>query len=108
MRLKMTVNGTDYVVDIEAEPEVRAVPAPIVIGGSPETVKERMLDAAKRMRIGNWILLLHVGDMPKDLAKHNIDLFTSKVMPALHGAWDGYEHRWWPKPVDRDEPAGVA
>ena len=35
MRLKMTVNGTDYVVDIEAEPEVRAVPAPIVIGGSP-------------------------------------------------------------------------
>ncbi len=34
MRLKMTVNGTDYVVDIEAEPEVRAVPAPIVIGGS--------------------------------------------------------------------------
>lgn len=35
MRLKMTVNGTDYVVDIEAEPEVRAVPAPIVIGGAP-------------------------------------------------------------------------
>lgn len=34
MRLKMTVNGTEYVVDVEAEPEVRAVPAPIVIGGS--------------------------------------------------------------------------
>ena len=35
MRLKMTVNGTEYVVDVEAEQEVRAVPAPIVIGGGP-------------------------------------------------------------------------
>ncbi len=33
MRLKMTVNGTEYVVDVEAEQEVRPVPAPIVIGG---------------------------------------------------------------------------
>lgn len=33
MRLKMTVNGTDYVVDVETEPEVRPVPAPIVLGG---------------------------------------------------------------------------
>ncbi|WIY82290.1 biotin/lipoyl-containing protein [Propionimicrobium sp. PCR01-08-3] len=35
MRLKMTVNGTEYVVDVEAEQEVRQVPAPIVIGGGP-------------------------------------------------------------------------
>ena len=27
MRLKMTVNGTEYVVDVEAEQEVRPVPA---------------------------------------------------------------------------------
>ncbi len=33
MRLKMTVNGTEYVVDVETEPDVRPVPAPIVIGG---------------------------------------------------------------------------
>lgn len=35
MRLKMTVNGTEYVVEVEAEQEVRPVPAPIVIGGAP-------------------------------------------------------------------------
>lgn len=33
MRLKMTVNGNEYVVDVEAEPETVQVPAPIVIGG---------------------------------------------------------------------------
>lgn len=33
MRLKMTVNGREYVVDVEQEPETREVPGPIVIGG---------------------------------------------------------------------------
>lgn len=33
MRLKMTVNGTEYVVDVEEQPEVRQVPPPLVIGG---------------------------------------------------------------------------
>ncbi|MGK0541617.1 biotin/lipoyl-containing protein [Propionimicrobium lymphophilum] len=33
MRLKMTVNGNEYVVDVEQEPEVCPVPGPIVIGG---------------------------------------------------------------------------
>ncbi len=41
MRLKMTVNGTEYVVDVEAEQEVRPVPAPIVIGGAPGAATTR-------------------------------------------------------------------
>lgn len=73
----------------------------IVIAGSPDTVRERLTAAAQEMRVGNWIQLMHIGDMPKDLAMHNIDLYTSKVMPGLTSIWAEHEHRWWPTPIDR-------
>ncbi|WP_310961216.1 LLM class flavin-dependent oxidoreductase [Nocardioides terrisoli] len=75
----------------------------IVIAGSPSTVRDRLSDAADRLNIGNWISLLHLGDMPDELARQNIDLFTSKVLPGLENKFSGYEHRWWPKPLDLSE-----
>lgn len=68
----------------------------IVIAGSPETVRERLLEAGRRNRIGNWITLMQFGDMPVELAKHNIDLFSSKVAPHLGQEWSEYDHKWWP------------
>ncbi|WP_040158597.1 biotin/lipoyl-containing protein [Nigerium massiliense] len=37
MKLKVTVNGTAYTIDVEVEEEERHVPGPIVIGGSGQT-----------------------------------------------------------------------
>jgi alkanesulfonate monooxygenase SsuD/methylene tetrahydromethanopterin reductase-like flavin-dependent oxidoreductase (luciferase family) len=79
----------------------------IVIGGSPDTVREKLEDAARRSNIGNWVTLLHIGDMPKDLAMNNIELFTDKVQPALQGLFREYEHHWWPQLIEGFTPAHV-
>ena len=69
-----------------------------VIVGSPKTVRERLLEHAKRLRIGHLLTLLHFGSMPTDLCKSNIDLFAREVLPHLEGLWDDkYEDRWWPQ-----------
>jgi len=59
-----------------------------VIGGSPATVRDQLLEASKRMRIGNWILLMQLQSMPHDLTNHNIRLFAEKVLPHVRDLWD--------------------
>ena len=44
---------------------------------------------------------MHVGDMPRETAMYNIDLFaTSKVLPGLREVFPKDRHRWWPQPID--------
>lgn len=72
----------------------------IVIAGSPDTVRERLEAASKEMRIGNWIQLMHIGDMPREVAMNNIELYADKVAPGLSHLWSEYDHPWWPQPID--------
>lgn len=80
----------------------------IVIGGSPDTVRERLERTSRRSNVGNWVTLLHMGDMPREVAMHNIELFTDKVMPGLQDVFPDAQHHWWPKPIDDFTPAAVA
>lgn len=83
----------------------------IVIAGSPATVRDRLRDAATRLNTGNWILLMHIGDLPGELARYNIDLFTEQVAPHLRDVFPGAEHRWWSQPLplgERATPAPVS
>ena len=80
----------------------------IVIGGSPDTVRERLEAVSKKSNIGNWILMLHIGSMPRELAMHNIGLFAEKVKPGLSNVFAEAEHRWWPKPIDGFQAATVS
>ena len=69
-----------------------------VVVGSPKTVREKLLDGVKRLRIGHLLTLLHFGSMPTDVCKANIDLFAREVLPHLAPLWDDkYEDRWWPE-----------
>lgn len=69
-----------------------------VMVGSPQTVRQQLLDAAKRLRVGHLLALLHFGSMPTELCRRNIDLFAHEVMPHLAPLWDDkYEDRWWPE-----------
>jgi alkanesulfonate monooxygenase SsuD/methylene tetrahydromethanopterin reductase-like flavin-dependent oxidoreductase (luciferase family) len=77
----------------------------IVIGGSPETVRQRLEANAHELNIGNWISVLHLADMPRDVAMNNIKLFTEEVMPHLQRVLPDREGRWWPKPIDATERA---
>ena len=58
----------------------------------------------KELRIGNLMLLLQFGDMPKELALKNTTLFANEVMPYMRDIWSEYDTRWWPDGVDNSIP----
>jgi hypothetical protein len=72
-----------------------------VIAGSPETVRQRMEDLIKSLRVGNVFCLFHVGDMPKEKCMYSTKLFAEKVMPKLRGLFPEYadDDRFWCKPI---------
>jgi alkanesulfonate monooxygenase SsuD/methylene tetrahydromethanopterin reductase-like flavin-dependent oxidoreductase (luciferase family) len=68
-----------------------------VICGSPATVRDSLNDLVERLRVGNLMILLHMGSMSHELTLKNIDLFFREVAPALRPRWDDeWENRWWP------------
>jgi alkanesulfonate monooxygenase SsuD/methylene tetrahydromethanopterin reductase-like flavin-dependent oxidoreductase (luciferase family) len=79
------------------------------IVGSVDTVVDQITEFVKDCRIGNLLAMLQVGSMPHDLARHNISLFASDVLPRLRGIWEdeAWEHRWWPTGIGARASAGV-
>jgi alkanesulfonate monooxygenase SsuD/methylene tetrahydromethanopterin reductase-like flavin-dependent oxidoreductase (luciferase family) len=69
-----------------------------VIGGSPASVRDQLMEAVKKLRVGNLMVLLHIGSMPHELTLKNIDLFAREVKPHFSNLWDDqWENRWWPQ-----------
>ena len=54
-----------------------------IIAGSPATVRDRLKEAIKMLRVGHLMCLLHIGSMPKELTMKNLELFASEVLPAI-------------------------
>jgi alkanesulfonate monooxygenase SsuD/methylene tetrahydromethanopterin reductase-like flavin-dependent oxidoreductase (luciferase family) len=71
----------------------------LIIAGSPATVADRLIEAAKTLHVGNLIALLHMGSMPHGLTEKNLTLFAEEVLPRIRNQWmdQGWEHKWWPK-----------
>ena len=78
-----------------------------VIAGSPETVRDQLVEAAKMLRVGHLMCLLHIGSMPKELTLKNTELFAKEVMPAVKNLWTEYPDPWWPEKVNTTSPAVV-
>ena len=78
-----------------------------VISGSPETVRDQILEFARDFRIGNLHAMMQLGSMPHELAKDSIELFAREVLPHLHRVWsdEGWEHHWWPERLGGTPPA---
>jgi hypothetical protein len=51
--------------------------------GSPEEVAERLTELATDLNVGHLMLLMHFGNMGKDLAAYNTKLFAEQVFPKL-------------------------
>jgi len=80
-----------------------------VISGSPKTVTQKLMDAVKSLRVGNLMVLLHIGSMPHDLTLKNIELFCREVFPHFRGMWDDqWENKWWPTTLSEKEKARKA
>ena len=77
------------------------VDAGCVIVGSPATVRDRLESVCREMKVGNLLAMMHMGEMPHELASKSISMFAEEVLPHLKGMWEreGYEHRWWPTGV---------
>ena len=78
-----------------------------VIAGSPATVREELRHAIKELRVGNLMLLLQFGDMPRERAFKNTHLFGTEVLPYLRDLWDEYDNRWWPQPLQQIQHPAV-
>ena len=82
-----------------------------IIVGSPDEVAERLREVAIDLNVGQLMLLMQFGDMGKDLAMYNTELFARRVAPQLRDLFDDrWENRWWPSPLpatSRAEPRQV-
>ncbi len=72
-----------------------------VVCGSPATVRGQLKDLCQTLRVGNLMVLLHIGSMPHELTLKNIRLFFEEVAPALRPMWADYENLWWPAGLRR-------
>ena len=80
-----------------------------VIAGSPATVRDRLKEAVKMLRVGHLMCLLHIGTMPKDLTMKNLELFSKEVIPGIKDMWSDYSDPWWPEAVpDRQRVPSVS
>jgi alkanesulfonate monooxygenase SsuD/methylene tetrahydromethanopterin reductase-like flavin-dependent oxidoreductase (luciferase family) len=72
-----------------------------IVAGSPQTVRERMEELIKTLRVGNIICGIHIGNMPSEKTRYSTEMFAKKVMPHLKGIWKDYENdeRFWIHPL---------
>jgi alkanesulfonate monooxygenase SsuD/methylene tetrahydromethanopterin reductase-like flavin-dependent oxidoreductase (luciferase family) len=75
-----------------------------IVAGSPATVRERLTDAIKQLRVGHLMVLLQIGSMPKELTLKNTELFGREVLPHLREIWSGVKDRWWPSGAQNGLP----
>lgn len=68
-----------------------------VIAGSPATVRQKLEELVKTLRIGQLITMLQVGNMNQEQTNKNTHLFATEVMPYLRDIWSEYEDRWTPQ-----------
>ncbi|HUN50014.1 MAG TPA: LLM class flavin-dependent oxidoreductase, partial [Candidatus Sulfotelmatobacter sp.] len=78
-----------------------------VIAGSPATVRDRMKDLIKGLRVGNIFCLIHIGNMPDEKTRHSTRLFAEQVMPHLRNEWPDYasDDRFWIHPLKKTATA---
>lgn len=68
-----------------------------VIIGSPDEVAEQLRHIAKELHVGHLLLLMHYGNMSKDVTRYNTTLFAERVMPQLRDLFSEWDDPWWPK-----------
>jgi len=78
-----------------------------VIIGSPDEVAAQLKEVATNLNVGHLMMLMQFGNMGKDLAKYNTQLFAEKVMPQLTDIFSEWEDRWWPQPMNREARASL-
>jgi hypothetical protein len=70
-------------------------------------VAEKIREIAVSLNVGQFMMLLQYGNMGKQLATYNTELFAKRVKPQIAGLFDdAWENEWWPKPLDERATPG--
>ncbi|WP_078427816.1 LLM class flavin-dependent oxidoreductase [Alkalihalobacterium alkalinitrilicum] len=73
----------------------------VIIAGSPSTVRDRLIAAAKDLRVGTIFAMMHIGSMPRWLTMKNIQMFAQEVKPHLQDLWSEWDASpYWPTGVN--------
>ncbi len=85
------------------------VESQLAIVGSPATVADQIEAFVREFRVGNLLVMLQNGSMPRDLTMKNISLFAEEVLPRLKPIWDdeGWTNNWWPQAQSTQVAAGA-
>jgi alkanesulfonate monooxygenase SsuD/methylene tetrahydromethanopterin reductase-like flavin-dependent oxidoreductase (luciferase family) len=76
-----------------------------LVAGSPATVADRINDMADKLNVGHLMVLLHFGNMSKEVTLHNTRMFAEKVIPRLHSRFSEWEDHWFPRDVPKKAAA---
>ena len=77
-----------------------------VIAGSPSTVIEKLEEMATSLHVGHIMGLFHIGDMPRETALYNTQMFAEKVMPHFKDKFEReYVDYWMPHPMPEAQRA---
>ena len=79
--VKIVGTFADFMLNIETWKEIED--GDYVICGSPATVRQKLVELAKWMGVGNILTLCQLATLPADLTRKSMDLFASDVMPYL-------------------------
>ena len=81
-----------------------------MIAGSPATVRDQLMDAVKKLRVGNLMVLLHIGSMPHELTLKNIELFCARSRCRISATCgtNSWDNKWWPTALREKEMARKA
>jgi len=60
-----------------------AIDMGMIICGSPETVKDSIVDYWNELRFDNLLTMMHFGNLSQELTKNSMALFASKVLPLV-------------------------
>ncbi len=70
-----------------------------IIIGSPDEVADQIKEGMRNLNCGQFMTLLQYGNMKREVADYNMEMFARYVKPQLVDMWeDEWENKWWPKP----------
>jgi alkanesulfonate monooxygenase SsuD/methylene tetrahydromethanopterin reductase-like flavin-dependent oxidoreductase (luciferase family) len=75
-----------------------------VVAGSPATVCDQLREVARTLRVGHLMVLIQIGDMPRDKALHSSELFAREVLPSLREIWSEWTDHWYPSGAGEVRP----
>ena len=76
-----------------------------IIAGAPDYCIAKLNDLTESLNVGHLMLLLQMGNMPRETAMYNTKMFADRVAPHLRDKFNDFEDKWYPKMMPIEQRA---